>query len=81
MNINTNETTLAGLPAIAAVMTSPGGGRKGMDIYTMTNEGIIYNIHYTVHESKFDTYLPIVQMMIDSAQYVIRNILKELQRL
>ena len=64
MNINTNETTHAGLPAIAVVMTSPRGGGKGMDIYTMTNEGIIYNIHYTVHG--FDTYLPIVQTIIDS---------------
>jgi hypothetical protein len=64
MNINTNETTHAGLPAIAVVMTSPRGGGKGMDIYTMTNEGIIYNIYYTVHE--FDTYLPIVQTIIDS---------------
>jgi hypothetical protein len=36
MNINTNETTHAGLPAIAVVMTSPRGGGKGMDIYTMT---------------------------------------------
>jgi len=77
VNINTNETTLAGLPAIAVVMTPPGGGRKGMDIYTMTNEGTIYNIHYSAHESKFDTYLPIVQKMIDS--FKINTITSESQ--
>jgi hypothetical protein len=33
-----------------------------MDIYTMTNDGTVY----TAHESKFDTYLPVVQRIIDS---------------
>lgn len=65
-NVETNKTTLAGLPAYTLVMTSPGGGGKGMHIYTMTDQGRVYDIHYTAHEDKFDTYLPILQRMVDS---------------
>jgi HSP20 family molecular chaperone IbpA len=66
MDIKSNETTLAGLPAYTVVMTSPGGGGKGMDIYTMTDEGIIYNVDYTAHPDKFNTYLAIVHRMVES---------------
>lgn len=65
-NVETNKTTLVGLPAYTLVMTSHGGGGKGMHIYTMTDQGRVYDIHYAVHEDKFDTYLPIVQRMVDS---------------
>jgi hypothetical protein len=73
MNIKTNETTLAGLPAITVVMTSPGGVGNGMNIYTMTNEGRIYIIDYTAHESKFDMYLPVAQRIIDTFAIIDRQ--------
>ena len=70
MNVETNKTTLSGLPAYGLVMTSPGGGGKRMHIYTMTNQGIVYDIHYTAHEDIFDTHLPIVERMVNSFKII-----------
>ena len=70
MNIESNETTLAGLPAYAVEVTSPGGPGKGFIIYTMTDYGTVYEIHYTSHTSKFDTYFPIIQKIMNSFRIV-----------
>jgi eukaryotic-like serine/threonine-protein kinase len=65
-NINSNETTLAGQPAIKVDSTYPGGNLKRTSIYTTTDGETIYNIDYSAHIDKFDTYLPIAQKIIDS---------------
>ena len=65
MNIESNETTIAGLPA-QAITTTAGDAGKGLSVYTMTDDGTIYIIRYTSHPDKFDTYLPIAQKIMDS---------------
>ena len=70
LNAESNKTTLAGLPAYSVVYTDPGGGRKGIELYTMTDDGTVYEIHYTSHASNFDTYLPIAQKIMDSFRII-----------
>lgn len=65
-NINSNETILGGNPAYKVDSVNPAGEIKKLFIYTMNNEGRIYDIDYSAHEASFDAYLPIVQKMIES---------------
>jgi hypothetical protein len=65
-DVTTAEITLSNSPAIRVDSIFPGGNLHRMSVYTLADNGIVYNVEYSAHVAQFDTYLPVAQQIIDS---------------
>jgi len=61
---NSNNTTLAGLPAHSRITNSPVG--MGLKIWTLKNNKSYEVSFSSLDKNGFDQYLPVVKQMIDS---------------